>query len=125
MKHYKLFDDKIKKMEAAVSFKEMTRDKKRKDMGQEACRIWMRMFLKKVIRSEYYIMVCQNLADLQMDIENRCKFGRVVDEVLNLLEKGDQTIHTAKKIDEILSLYFPNIFRRGKQKTKIRKRMII
>ena len=99
-------------MDIAVSFVEMTRDKKRKDMGQEACRIWLRMFLKKVIKPEYYIMVCQNLADLKMDLESRLKFGKIIDDILDLCEKGDTSIHTAKKIDAIFQLYFSNMFRK-------------
>ena len=99
-------------MEIAVSFVEMTRDKKRNDMGIEALRIWLRMFLKKIIKPEYYIMVCQNLSDLKVgNLEERWKFGRIVDDILELCENGDLSTHTAKKIDAILLHHFSNIFR--------------
>ena len=100
-------------MDAAASFNQMTYDKKRKDMGLEAFRIWIRMFLKKVIKPEYYILVCLNLADLRMDLEDRLKIGRIIDEILDLSEKGDTTAHTAKLIDGIFTHYFSNFFREG------------
>lgn len=110
----KLFDDKIKRMDVAASFNKMTIDKKRKDMGIEAFRIWIRIFLKKLVKPEYYILAASNIMDidLQFNQENAVAFGKLMDEILAIIEGGDLSLNSSKKMDNIITKYFPNLFRK-------------
>lgn len=98
-------------MEIASLFSQMTKDKKRKDMGLEAFRIWARMFLKKVIKPEYFIMVSINISEIEMDAENRKYFGRIVDEVMELLERENGTVNKAEMIDTIVKKHLSMLYR--------------
>ena len=108
----KLFDDKIKRMDVAAAFNKMTQEKKRKDMGLEAFRIWIRLFLKKLVKPEYYILAASNVMDIDLlKQENKIAFGKILDEILNIVEGGDLSLKSSKKMDNIIAKYFPNLFR--------------
>ena len=107
-----MFDDKIHTMEIATLFTQLTKDKKRRNMGLECFRIWARMFLKKVIKPEYYILVATNISDMEMNTENRKYFGRIVDEVFDLLDKGDGVVDKGSKIDQIIKKHLSMLLRK-------------
>ena len=80
-------------------------------MGLEAFRIWARMFLKKIIKPEYYIMVAINISEMEANSQNRKYFGKIVDQVLDLLEKEKGKVDKADKIDSIIKKYLSLLLR--------------
>ena len=100
-------------MNVAATFNRMTREKKRKDMGLEAFRIWIRTFLKKLLKTEYYILAASNVMDIQLNQQNRVSLGKMVDEILKVTEGGDMSLESSKKMDAIIKKHFPNLFRNG------------
>ena len=98
-------------MDVADAFNRMTREKKRKDMGLEAFRIWIRAFLKKLLKTEYYILAASNVMDIQLNEQNRVSIGKMVDEILKVTEGGDMSLESPKKMDAIVKKHFPNLFR--------------
>ena len=103
----------------AKDFAKMTRDKKRKKMSTEVMKIWMRRMLKKVIKPEYYILVCTNFASLEMTRAERMKFGVMLEELLGIVGgprrifniEEDKTVDVAiaKKCDEVIRKNFPSL----------------
>ena len=98
-------------MDVAAAFNRMTREKKRKDMGLEAFRIWIRAFLKKLLKPEYYILAASNVMDIQLNKQNRVALGKMVDEILKVTEGGDLSLESPKKMDTIIKKHFPDLFR--------------
>ena len=101
-------------MDVAAAFNKMTQEKKRKDMGAEAFRIWFRKFLKQLLKPEYYILVASNLSDIKLTQENRIAIGKIVDGILDMVDGGDLSLESSKKMDRIIKKHFPNLFRMGK-----------
>ena len=98
----KMFEDKIHSMEVATLLTQMTKSKKRKNMGHEAFKIWARKFLKQIIRPEYYIMVATNVSQMEPNAENMKYFGTIVDEVTDLVANGQGSLDLSNQIDAII-----------------------
>ena len=108
----KLFSDNIKTMDMAKDFREFTRKGGRKDTGIQAFKIWGRKFLKKVIKSEFFIMVSTNFSESDATYEFRRKFGFIVDGVFKILSTGNSEFRHDCRIDELFRSYLPNLFRK-------------
>ena len=106
-----MFEDKINSMKEASLFALLTKTKKRKDMGIEAFKIWARIFLKKIIKPEFYIMVAINISEMEMNAQNRRYFGKIVDGILELLDKESAEANKAAKIDAIVKKYLSMLYR--------------
>ena len=106
-----LFSDKIKKLKIASEFNNLIRIGHRKDTGVEAYKIWARMFLKMVIKDEYYIYVASKFEELDLKLVTRHHFGAIVDGVFSIL-KGDNTgINVACRIDDMFKTWLPSLLR--------------
>ena len=64
-----IFGDKIKTLDVAKDFNEMTKSGKRQDTGLAAYQIWARSILKKIIKPEFYILVAGFDRNTQSDIQ--------------------------------------------------------
>ena len=81
-------------------------------MGKEAYKIWCRMILKNVFKNEFYIMIAANFDEIEDSEINRHKFGRAIDDVLNLLSTDIISEERGRKIDDIFRRHMPqDIFR--------------
>ena len=107
-----MFDDKIHTMDCAFRLTQMTKSKKRKNMGHETFRIWARKFLKQVIKPEYYIMVATNISQMEMGVENMKYFGRIVDEVLDVVTRKQGAPDLASQIDSIFKKHLSMLLRK-------------
>ena len=103
--------DRIRKIEAAADFNKKTAEGNRKDMSKEAYRTWARKALKEIIRPEFFTMISSNISELPDDDDNRIRFGRVLDAILQLTEDENPTPNMGKKIDEIFGTHLPSILR--------------
>ena len=107
----KIFGDDIKTMDMAKDFRDFTKKGNRKDTGLEAFKIWGRKFLKKVIKSEYFIMVSTNFSESDATYDFRRKFGLIVDGVFKILDSGNSEFRQDCRIDELIRNYMPHLFR--------------
>ena len=107
----KIFYDKIRKIEIAADFNKKTFEGNRNDMCKEAFRMWARKTLKGIVKPEFFIMVSSNISELPDTEEMKKNFGKMIDEMLILVESEGPSLERSQKIDEITKKHLPSLFR--------------
>ena len=107
----------------AKEFANMTRDKKRKKMSNEVFKIWVRRIFKKIIKPEYFTLVCVNFSNVEMTRSNKMKLGVMFEEIIQITDgprrvydvDNDQhvPVAVASKCDEVIRKQFPSLLRNG------------
>ena len=69
------------------------------------------MFLKAVIKEEYYIYVASKLEKLDLKLVTRHHFGVIVDGVFTILKDENIGINTACRIDDMFKTWLPSLLR--------------
>ena len=108
-----LFGDKIKSLEIAKDFNRKTKNGDRKDMGQEAFKIWCRTILQKIVKPNYFIMVSANLSEINFDHAKRHAFGQVIDGIFELAKDDNEGVDVGFRIEELVKRFLPELLRKG------------
>lgn len=101
-------------MEIAKDFNDMTRSGGRKDMSEEAYKIWARSILKKVIKPDFYSMVASNFSEMETSYSNRHNFGIIIDGIFEILSEDNEGVNIGCRIDDLIRNNLPDLFRNGK-----------
>ena len=81
-------------------------------MGLEVYKIWARMFLKAIIKNEYYVMVAINFSDMEVKPANRHFFGVLVDKVFQILKEENAGVNIGCRIDDLIRHTLPELYRK-------------
>ena len=57
-------------------------------------------------------MIAINLSEMEMTTKNRKRFGKIVDDVLDLLDRENDSTGKAKTIDAIVKKHLSLLFRK-------------
>ena len=80
-------------------------------MDDEFFKIWIRHFLKQVIKKEYFVLVSKNFAKIEVTKENRKKLGMMMDTILEILgAEGENPflgVSKETKIDNAIMDHLP------------------
>ena len=98
-------------MDIAKDFNDLTKCGARKDMSEEAYKIWARTVLKKVIKPEFYSMVASNFSDMETSYSNRHNFGVILDGILEILSEDNEGVNIGCRIDDLIRSNLPDLLR--------------
>ena len=98
-------------MDIAKDFNDMTKSGGRKDMSDEAYKIWARTVLKKIIKPVFYSMVASNFSELEMSYSNRHNFGVIIDGVFEILGEDNEGVNIGCRLDDLIRNNLPDLFR--------------
>ena len=107
-----LFSDKIFNLNIAREFTKMTNDKKRKNMSNEAYKIFVRRTFKKIVKKETYTPFAANFSTADVTFENKRRIGKILDAIFNLIEKEGTNQPLGKKCDDIIKEIWPQLLRK-------------
>ena len=99
-------------MDIATDFNNKTKKGDRKDMGQEAFKIWCRTILQKVVSPNFYTMVSANLSEVKFCSAKRHSFGQIVDGILELLKEDNSEFKIGFRVEELFNRFMPELLRK-------------
>ena len=82
-------------------------------MNEQAMMIWFRHILKQIIKPEFFIMVSDNLSDIEWNEENKHKMGLVLEGILRLMDGATAGTPNGHMVDAILKEYLPSLLRKS------------